>query len=51
MLLRVKRVMSKPAVQTGLAFGAITAVRAYEANIRVKENFQRMAERALRLAE
>ena len=29
----------------------ITAVRAYEANINVQQNFERMAERALRLAE
>jgi flagellar basal-body rod protein FlgC len=29
----------------------ITAVRAYEANIKVQESFERMAERALRLAE
>ena len=29
----------------------ITAVRAYEANLSVQENFVRMAERALRLAE
>ena len=29
----------------------ITAVRAYEASIRVQENFERMAQRALRLAE
>ncbi len=29
----------------------ITAVRAYEANISVQENFERMAERALRLME
>ncbi len=31
--------------------GLITAVRAYEANLSVQENFVRMAERALRLAE
>jgi flagellar basal body rod protein FlgC len=29
----------------------ITAVRAYEANIDVQENFVRMADRALRLAQ
>ena len=29
----------------------ITAVRSYEANVRVQENFQEMAQRALRLAE
>lgn len=29
----------------------ITAVRAYEANIKVQESFEQMAERALRLAE
>ena len=29
----------------------ITAVRSYEANLKVQENFERMAERALRLAE
>lgn len=29
----------------------ITAVRSYEANIRVQESFQEMAQRALRLAE
>ena len=29
----------------------ITAVRAYEANLSVQENFERMAERALRLTE
>jgi flagellar basal-body rod protein FlgC len=29
----------------------ITAMRAYEANLNVQENFEKMAERALRLAE
>ncbi|MCP3914805.1 MAG: flagellar basal body rod protein FlgC [bacterium] len=29
----------------------ITAVRSYEANLKVQENFERMADRALRLAE
>ncbi len=29
----------------------ITSLRAYEANLKVAENFERMAERALRLAE
>ena len=29
----------------------VTAVRAYEANLSVQENFERMADRALRLAE
>jgi flagellar basal body rod protein FlgC len=29
----------------------VTAVRSYEANISVQENFERMADRALRLAD
>jgi len=44
--------VSYPNVNTvGEMADLITAMRAYEANLTVQENFEKMAERALRLAE